>query len=277
MKLIKRLKTINRSDLTTYYNVGKMLSEAGKHYGEGIIKEYSKRLTAELGKGYSNRNLRNIKQFFIVKQKWQTLSAKLTWSHYCEILWFDKRKFFFYVSLAEANNLSVRELRNRIKTKEYERLPEDARNKIISNNESNIIDYVKNPIIIKNNNYNDISEKVLQKIILEDIPSFLNELGTGFSFIGNEYKIRIGNNYNYIDLLLFNYEYNCFVVVELKVTELKKEHLGQIRVYMNYIDDNLRKDDQDKTMGILICRKDNKFVINLFKDERIITREYKLV
>lgn len=105
--------------------------------------------------------------------------------------------------MAEANNLSVRELRNRIKTKEYERLPEDARNKIISNNESNIIDYVKNPIIIKNNNYNDISEKVLQKIILEDIPSFLNELGTGFSFIGNEYKIRIGNNYNYIDLLLF--------------------------------------------------------------------------
>lgn len=89
----KKIKnySINRSDLTTYYNVGKMLSEAGKHYGEGIIKEYSKRLTAELGKGYSNRNLRNIKQFFIVKQKWQTLSAKLTWSHYCEILWFDKR------------------------------------------------------------------------------------------------------------------------------------------------------------------------------------------
>ena len=105
----------------------------------------------------------------------------------------------------------------------------------------------------------------------------MKELGNGFSFIGNEYKIKLGNNYNYIDLLLFNYEYNCFVVVELKVTELRKEHIGQIQVYMNYIDSNLRKISQDKTIGIIICKKENKYIIEYCSDDRIIAREYELV
>lgn len=103
------------------------------------------------------------------------------------------------------------------------------------------------------------------------------ELGNGFSFIDIEYKIRIGDRYNYIDLLLFNYEYNCFVVVELKITELKKKHIGQIQVYMNYIDDNLRKMNQNKTIGIIICRKENKYIIEYCSDKRIISREYELV
>ena len=110
-------------------------------------------------------------------------------------------------------------------------------------------------MIRSNNNYEMFSEKVLQKLILEDIPSFLKELGTGFTFIDNEYKIKLGDRYNYIDLLLFNYKYNCFVVVELKVCELKKEHIGQIGVYMNYIDHNLRRFNQDRTIGIIICRE----------------------
>ena len=112
---------------------------------------------------------------------------------------------------------------------------------------------------------------------LDDIKNFMQELGTGFCFISNEYPIKIGNNYNYIDLLLFNYEYNCFVVVELKVTELKKEHIGQIQVYMNYIDENLRKINQYKTIGIIICKQDNKYVIKYCSDDRIIAREYELV
>jgi RecB family endonuclease NucS len=133
-------------------------------------------------------------------------------------------------------------------------------------------------LVIKNNdNYEFISEKVLQKLILENIESFIRELGISFSFIGSEYKIRVGNSFNYIDLLLFNYEYNCFVVVELKVTELKKEHIGQIQVYMNYIDENLRKFNQDKTIGIIICKQDNKYVIKYCSDDRIIAREYELV
>ena len=139
-------------------------------------------------------------------------------------------------------------------------------------------DLVKNPIQIKNTSgNNEISEKVLQKLILEDIPSFLKELGSGFSFIDNEYKIKMGDRYNYIDLLLFNYEFNCFVVVELKVSELKKEHIGQIEFYMNYIDKNLKNINQNKTIGIIICKKENRYVIEYCSDDRIISREYELV
>ena len=139
-------------------------------------------------------------------------------------------------------------------------------------------DFVKNPILIKKNfNYKEISEKVLKKLILENIESFMNELGNSFCFVGSEYKIKIGNRYNYIDLLLFNIEYNCYVVIELKVTELKKEHVGQIQVYMNYIDNNLKKLSQDSTIGIIICKKDNNYIIEYCSDDRIIAREYALV
>ena len=132
--------------------------------------------------------------------------------------------------------------------------------------------------MIKNNNNSEtISEKILQKLILDDIPSFLDELGVGFTFIRNEYKIKIGNNYNFIDLLLFNYKYNCFVVIELKVTELKKEHIGQIEVYMNYVDKNVKELNHDTTIGIIICRKDNKFIMEYCSDKRILAKEYELV
>jgi len=271
--------SINKSDLNTYYNVGKMLSEAGKHYGEGIIKEYSKKLTNELGKGYTQSRLRYFRRFYDVFSKCLTLSDKLSYSHYCELIWNDDiNKINYYINISIIQNLSVRQLREKIKINEYERLPEDSKNKLISKEKSTVEDFVKSPIIIKNNNnYEIISEKILQKLILEDIESFMKELGNSFCFIGSEYKIRVGNSFNYIDLLLFNYEYNCFVVVELKITELKKEHIGQIQIYMNYIDENLRKINQDKTIGIIICKQDNKYVIKYCSDNRIIAREYELV
>ena len=271
----------NKSDLNTYYNVGKLLSEAGKCYGEGIIKEYSKRLSKDLNINYNERTLFRIKQFYLlmVQQKVSTLSTQLTWSHYVELLKLnDNIKINYYISICEQQNLSVRQLRERIKNKEYERLDEKTKYKLIKHEETKVDDFVKNPIIIKNNlNYEVVSEKVLQKMILEDIPAFLKELGSGFTFIRNEYPIKIGNNYNYIDLLLYNYEFNCFVVVELKVTDLKKEHIGQIAVYMNYIDKNLKTITQDKTIGIIICKKDNKFIMEYCSDERIKVRKYQLL
>ena len=269
----------NRSDLNTYYNVGKLLSEAGKHYGEGIIKEYSKRLTNELGKGYSISNLKNMRNFYVFFSKSQTMSGQLTWSHYIELLKLvDKEKINYYIKIIEEENLSVRELRQRIKNNEYERLDESTKKKLKEKEELKLSDLVKNPIQIRNTSgNNEISEKVLQKFILEDIESFLKELGNGFCFIGSEYKIKIGDRYNYIGLLLFNYEFNCFVVVELKVTELKKEHIGQIEFYMNYIDKNLKNINQNKTIGIIICKKENKYVIEYCSDDRIIAREYELV
>ena len=216
--------SINKSDLSTYYNVGKMLSEAGKHYGEGIIKEYSKRLTLELSKTYSYRSLNYMIRFYEF-QKVQSVTANLSWGHWIELLAIkDINKIKYYIRQSEILCLTTRQLREKIKSKEYERLDENIKNKLSIKETSTVIDFVKNPILIKNiNKYNKISKKILQKLILEDISSFMKELGNGFSFIGNEYKIKLGNNYNYIDLLLFNYEYNCFVVVELKVTELRKE------------------------------------------------------
>ena len=269
----------NRSDLTTYYNVGKLLSEAGKHYGEGIIKEYSKRLTNEFETKFGITLLKRIRQFYIVIEKGATMSHQLSWSHYCELLPVNSiDKINYYIKITKEQNLSIRELRAKIKNNEYERLDESTKEKIKEKEELKVPDLVKNPIQIKNTSgNNEISEKVLQKFILEDIESFLKELGNGFCFIGSEYKIKIGDRYNYIDLLLFNYEFNCFVVVELKVTELKKEHIGQIEFYMNYMDKNLKNINQNKTIGIIICKKENKYVIEYCSDDRIIAREYELM
>ena len=273
--------SINKSDLGTYYNVGKILSEAGKHYGEGIIKEYSQKLKFDLNKNYSVRLLyRMLKYYnFVSEEKLPTLSAKLSWSHYDEILRFDDiNKIVFYIKISEQQNLSVRQLRKKIKSNEYERLPLEAKNKLINQDESNVVDFVKNPIKIKNGNKYDIfSEKILQKLILEDIENFLDELGSGFTFIKSEYPIRIGDRYNYIDLLLYNIKYKCYVVIELKVTELKKEHTGQIMTYMNYIDKNIKTIDENDTVGIIICKQDNEYVIRYCSDDRIIAREYELV
>ena len=119
----------------------------------------------------------------------------------------------YYIQMTIEQCLSKRQLRERIKTKEYQRLDDNTKLKLINNEELEINDNVKNPIVIYNKNNldkNNISEKVLQRLILKDIPSFLKELGTGFCFIENEYKIKIGNTYNYVDLLLFNIKYNCY-------------------------------------------------------------------
>ena len=260
----------NKYELQKYYNVGKLLYDAGKHYGEGIIKEYSKRLTIEFGKNYSIRLLYRMLKFyrFVSAEKMPTLSAKLSWSHYDEILRFDDiNKNNYYIKIIEEQSLSIRKLREKIKNNEYERLPEETKNKLISNEKADIEDFVKNPINIRNrNNYEEVSEKLLQNMILEDIESFMKELGNSYSFIGSEYPIKLGNRYIYIDLLFFNLDYNCYVVVELKLTELKKEHIGQIEVYMNYIDENIRRVPQDKTIGIIIVRENIKYIIKYASD-----------
>ena len=286
-EVYKRVKDYskNRNDLNTYYEVGRLLIEAqgGENrakYGNGLIKEYSKRLTSELGKGYTFTALSRMRQFYVLSEKVATLSQQLSWSHYSELLSLnDVNEINYYISITESYNLSVRELRERIKNKEYQRLDDNTKLKLINKEKLDIKDNIKNPIVIHNKNNLDkenISEKVLQRLILEDIPSFLKELGTGFSFIENEYKIKIGSTYNYIDLLLFNIKYNCYVVIELKVCKFKKEHIGQIEVYMNYIDRHIKSINQDKTIGIIISRRDNHYYIEYSSDKRILTREYIL-
>ena len=276
-EIYKRVKDYskNQNDLKTYYNVGKMLCEAGKHYGEGIIREYSKKLTIELGKGYTQTRLKYMRQFYIIMQKSPTVSDKLSYSHYCEIMWLNIDEINYCIKIVEEQNLSVRELRERIKSKEYERLDDKTKLKLKNQKNLEVKDFIKNPIILKTNQ-EILKERALQQLILEDLPSFMKELGPGFSFIENEYKIKIGNVYNYIDLLLFNYIYQCFVVVELKVTELKKEHIGQIETYMHYIDKNLKTNNQDKTIGIILTKKDNRFIMEYCSDKRVLNITYSL-
>ena len=270
-----------RHKVIIYFEIGKLLNEAGGKYGDNIIDEYSKKLVIEVGKKYNRRTLFRMKQFYNMfsDEKVSPLATQLTWSHYSELLSIkDDNELIYYINIAYERNLSKRELREKIKNKEYQRMPIETKNKIVSKDKIEVKDLVPNPILIRNRNNTEIvTEKALHNLILEDIENFMKELGNSFCFVGSEYKIRIGKNFNYIDLLLFNIEYNCYVVVELKVTELKKEHIGQIQVYMNYIDENLRKVNQDKTIGIIICKQDNKYVIKYCSDERIIAREYELV
>lgn len=274
--------SINKSDLETYYNVGKLLIEAQggemrAKYGNSLIKEYSKRLTSELGKGYSPMSLKYMRKFYLF-QKRQPLVVQLSWSHYTILMSLnDDNKISYYIDQCIKYNLSKRKLIEKIKSNEYERLPIETKNKLINNKESKIADFIKNPIIIKNNlNVDKISEKILQKLILEDIPSFLEQLGDGFTFTKNEYPIKLGNIYNYIDLLLFNIKYNCYVVVELKITSLKKEHIGQIETYMNYIDKHIKEITHDKTIGIIITKQGNDFVMEYCSDKRIYDTTYLL-
>jgi predicted nuclease of restriction endonuclease-like (RecB) superfamily len=213
------------------------------------------------------------------KQILQTLSAKLNWSQLTELLKFENTyEINYYIDIASKQNLSVRELRRRIKSNEYERLSDEAKDKLINNKEVSIKDNILNPIVINTSNksINIFNEKVLKELILNDIENFMKQLGNGYSYVGNEYPILLGDRYNYIDLLLFNYIFNCFIVIELKVTELKKEHIGQIETYMHYIDSNIKSLYQNNTIGIIICKKDNKFVMEYCSDNRVFRTTYQL-
>ena len=270
-----------RHRVITYYEIGKLLNEAGGKYGANIIKQYSKKLVIEVGTKYNERTLRRMRQLYLLfkKQKWSTVSTKLSWSHYSELLSIkNDDKLSYYLNLSTIQNIGVRELREKIKSKEYERLPDETKNKIIKEEKLEVKDLVPNPILIKNkNNIEIITEKVLHNLILEDIETFMRELGNNFSFIGSEYKIKIGDTYHKIDLLLFNIKYNAYVVVELKVTEFKVEYISQVQKYMNYIDKNIKEISNNNTIGILICKRENKYVIEYCSDERIVVRKYVLM
>ena len=193
---------------------------------------------------------------------------RVSWTHYRYLLPLaDLNKIKYYINIVNKFNLSVRELRERIKNNEYERI-----GKMEELEEPKVNTLIKNPIIIKTDkNIDKVSECVLHNLILEDMDNFLKELGIGFAYIGSEVKIKMGDRYNYIDFLLFNYNYNCFVVVELKVTEMKAEYIGQISKYIGYVDKNIRKSFHDKTVGVIICKKDNKFVMEYCTNPGIFT------
>ncbi len=268
----------NKSDLNAYFEVGRLIVEAQggekrAKYGNKLIKEYSEKLTNELGKGFTVSNLRKMRQFYLLFRKRSTLSSELTWSHYTELLKIKNiNEVKYYIYITDKQNLSVRELREKIKSNEYERIGYKEELE-----EPKINTFIKNPIIIKVGDKKEkLSEYALHQLILENMDDFLKELGVGFTYVGSEVKIKIGDRYNYIDFLLFNVKYNCYVVIELKVTEMKAEYIGQITKYINYVDKNIKELFNDKTVGVVICKRENKYVLEYCSDNRIFTTTYKV-
>ena len=284
-KKVREYKS-NQKDLESYYNVGKLLVEAqgGEErakYGNGLIKEYSKRLTSELGKGYTVTRLKYMRTFYELVKKSPPLADQFknvntTWSNICEILYLKNiEEIKYYLNLSNKLCLTKRELRLRIKSNEYNRLSVEVKEKLKSNELVSTSEKVPSPVVLQGLKVNDkLAEKIVQKWIDENPASFCEALGEGYTYVKSQYKIKIGSNYNYIDILLFNYISNSFVVVEIKVTELKKEHIGQIETYMNYIDTNLKKDFHNKTTGILLVRENNRWLIKYINNDGILVRNY---
>lgn len=282
-EIYTKVKDISKENhnLITHYEVGKLLNEAGKTYGENVIGNYSEKLVKDIGKKYNSRTLRRMRQLYLFfeKQKWSPAGTNLSTSHVRELFGLkdiNEINYYKYISITE--QLSRNELKNRIKLGEYDRLKNQTKDKLFDFEINKVTDLVKNPILIKNScNYENISEKILQKIIVEDITSFMKELGNGFSFIDSEYKIKIGDSYNYIDLLLYNIKFKCYVVIELKTTKLSSKFTGQIQNYMNYVDKNMKEIDDNETVGIIICKNNSQYVIDYCSNEKIIAREYELI
>lgn len=270
-RTIVRDYSANKSKLETNYNIGKELSEAGKHYGEGIVKKYAKELTKEFGKGYGITELRKMRAFYYIAQKCAPLGRVLTWSHYKLLLPLKNLdEIKFYIDLTIRDNLSKRALAERIKSNEYGRLEPETKQKLKEEKEVNQSEMVPSNIVIPSNKLEEkLTEKVLENLIIDNISEVMGQLGEGYCFIKKQYKLNIGNNKNYIDILLFNIKYNNYVVVEIKAREFRKEDIGQIKLYMNYIDKEVKNITQNKTMGIIITKEVNEFVIRYIKEDNI--------
>ena len=270
----------DKNKVKAYFEMGELLFKAGREYGKNIINNYSEKLMIEVGKKYNYRTLYRMRKFYELfsNEKLTTMWSKLSWSHYREVLSLKNiNEIKFYLNECESKNLTQRQLHELIKQKPYNRLSIEVKNKLINKEQLKVNDLIPNPIIIKTNSLKeDLTEYALKQLILNNLDDFLTQLGVGFTYVGNEYKIKLGSKYNYIDLLLYNIKYKCYVVVELKVTELKKEHTGQIMTYMNFIDKNVKTIEENNTVGIIICKQDNEYVIRYCSDDRIIAREYEL-
>ena len=269
---------INNARLTMNYNIGKELAEAGKHYGEGIVKKYAKELTEEFGKGYTYSELNRMIKYYVMVQKLGPLAPILTWSHYLKLLVLnDINEIKYYINITKRDNLSKRALAERIKSDEYGRLSTKAKQKLLNVESLTLVQSVPNPIVlIPNKNYEVYTEKILQEIIFENIEDFMHQLGEGYAFIGREYKLNIGDKKNYIDYLFYNVSDNRYCVVEIKSREYRKTDYGQIKTYMNYVDEHLKTVTQNNTIGIIITKSVNKFEAYYVKDNQVTIVEFKI-
>ena len=279
----------NHEKLLTNWKIGKILVEAQgglnrAKYGDGLIKKWAIELEKIFGNNYSKRNLMLYRKFYLLYPKVNALRTQLNWTHYRMLLSIkNESERNYYINYTILNNLSTRELEKIIKSRAYERLVYIDKENItlIENNNKNnltIEDMIKDPILIKvDSNVNKLDEKALHKYIISMLENRFLELGTGFALIGHEYKIMINNHTYKIDLLFFNYLLNAFIVVELKTKEYHPKDKGQLEFYVNYVDKNIRLDKHNSTIGLLIVKKKDKYVIEYVTNEDIYVTTYKLV
>ena len=274
----------NKDLVNNYFEIGKLLIEAQggeEHdtYGNKLIKTWSVELTEKFGKGYDASNLRRFRQFYSEFKMCGTVCHTLTWSNIRILLPIkNENKRNYYINMCIKKNLSARELKKEIKNNAFERLSlADKENiKLISdkNEVLTIKDTLKDPVLIPiNEDLDNISEEKLAKIIRKELEIFLLELGHGYAYIGKE--VRMGESY--CNLLFFNYEFNCFVVIELKTRKIKKEDIGQLEYYVNYVDENMKKESFNPTIGVLVAKEGNYLVMKYCTNKNIYKTTYKII
>lgn len=287
-------QTVNTEMLNLYWHIGKIimqLQQGNKRaaYGDAMLEELSHRLTNEFGKGFSSRNLRTMRKFYSTFPIWKTLSSKLSWSHYLELLKInEENKRNFYMNEAINSRWSVRELQRQKNSLLYERLALSANKEKIrelsrkGQQLKTSEDLVKDPFVlefldIKENT--DYLESDLEKNILEHLKEFLLELGKGFTYVGNQVRITLEEDHFYPDLVFYNRILKCFVIIDLKIGKVTHQDLGQMQMYVNYYDREVKQNDEKPTIGILLSTDRNKTIVKytLPKDNKtIFSSEYKL-
>ena len=274
----------NKDLVNNYFEIGRLLVEAqgGEErakYGNGLIKEWSAELVRLFGKGYDVSNLKRFRQFYICFKKGGPLGHQLTWTNIRLLLPIkNENKRNYYINMCIKKNLSKRELEKEIKNNSFERLSlADKENiKLISNKNEvlTIKDTLKDPVLIPiNEDLDNISEEKLAKIIRKELEIFLLELRHGYAYIGKE--VRMGESY--CDLLFFNTEFLCYVVIELKTRKIKKEDIGQLEYYINYVDENMKKENFNPTIGVLVAKEGNYLVMKYCTNKNIYKTIYKII
>ena len=250
---------------------------------EALIKEWGKKLSLKYGRGYDSSYLAKMRLFYLDFPILESVIPKLSWTHYIQILSIkNENERNYYINLVILNNLSVRELRREIKNKAFDRLSyvDKEHIEIISdtNNTSlSIKDMIKDPIILKSDkNIDKIDELTIHKYIISLLEDKFLELGTGFALIGHEYKIHMDNKTYKIDLLFFNVKLNAYVVVEVKTRKIKHTDIGQLKFYVNYVEDNIKDINHNKTIGLLIVKENDKYVIKYTTSNDILVTTYAL-
>lgn len=264
---------VNNTMLLAYWNVGKIIVENEQNgnikaeYGKQVMKELSKELRKILGSGFLVSNLFNMRRFYITYPKFQTLSGKLSWSHYCELLSIentDERNF--YEKECINSNWSVRELKRQIDTSLFERLllSEGKSNKekvYALSKEGQTInvpeDILKEPYVFEFLNLKEpkpILEKDLERKLVKHMEDFLLELGKGFMFVGTQQRITLGNTHYYVDMVFYNKILKCYVLIDLKIGKMKPEYAGQMNMYLNYYDSEINDEYDNKPIGIILCK-----------------------